>query len=105
MSRERREDPVRLDWALDGDSGDIPDGRCQPLGHGVGVRCIRAPQLVGEERDELRGAEPHLAGELHVLLADEAEVFGDAEVAAAGKPRIEDDDGLGEDSAVLRAAE
>ena len=71
--------------------------RREPGGHGVGVRGVSQPEVVGEQRVELSREEAHLGRELHVLLA---------EVLRVDSIRlVHDDDGLDAHRAVLGAAE
>ena len=73
----------------------------QPLGetsgHRVRVRRGTQPQVALEQRDQLRGQEPHLRGELHVHLAQVGH--------PGGSVGLQHDDGLGEQQPVLGAAE
>ena len=67
------EHPVGLHGVGQGHPGHGGHAGTQPGGHGVGVGCTAQPQVVGQQGDELGGDEAHLRGQLHRLLAEEAE--------------------------------
>src|SRR6185312_9794299 len=81
----------------EGDTGDVAYGRRESLRHRVGTAGVADPQVVGEERVELRRHEAHLRRQLRGLLAHELHV--------GPERRVAEDDGLAVHHAVLGPAE
>jgi len=71
--------------------------RPEPGGHGVRLTGRAQAESALEQREQLRAHEAHLGGQLHAGLAQEDH--------AVDAIRVEHDDGLGAEQAVLGAAE
>ena len=99
MRRDDGEDAVRLNRIRQlHDVVEIPQPLREQARHRVGVRGVAQPQVVVQQRLELRGDVPHLRGELHPLLARVREDLG-------RRVRAREDDCLAEHHPVLRPAE
>src|ERR1051326_1021683 len=68
VSRDLREYSVRLNLPGDLDLGNFSQLRLQHPRHAVGMLRAPPPQVISQQRFELRGHEPHLRRQLHPLL-------------------------------------